>query len=78
MRMDEPMMDEPAAEVESGAICNQTHAALWARPRLEAFDSREKAITFQVTFRRFQSYADGIRARYLTPHVEPLMFGIEI
>lgn len=54
--MDEPLMDEPPDEVESGAVRNETHAALWARPRLEAFDSKEKAITFQVSFRRFQRF----------------------
>lgn len=51
MRMDGPMVEEPPAEVESGAVGNETHSALWARPPVEAFDSKEKAITFQVSFR---------------------------
>lgn len=67
MRMDEPMMEEPPSEVESGPVDNETHSALWARPPVEAFDSKEKAITFQVSFRPFQKNdADGTRARYLT------------
>lgn len=48
--MDEPMMDEAFAEAEHGTVGNDTHAARWARPELQAFSSKEKAITFQVRF----------------------------
>lgn len=51
--MDEPVMEEPPPEEVDGA----TQAAKWARPRLEAFDAKEKAITFQVSFGRFQAGA---------------------
>lgn len=68
--MDEPMMNEAAAEVEGG-FSDETHAARWARPRLEAFDPKEKAITFQVSFRRFQSLRRW-KARSL-PHMQPLV-----
>lgn len=53
MRMDEHMGDEAAlaeAKAEGGAVANETHAAKWARPRLEAFDCKQKTITFQVNF----------------------------
>lgn len=46
MRMDEVMTDEPPPEAGS----DETHAAKWARPQLEAFEAKEKAITFQVRF----------------------------
>lgn len=50
MRM-EPMIDEAIAEAEhGGAVGNDTHTARWARPELKAFNSKEKAITFQVIF----------------------------
>lgn len=56
MRMDGPMIDEAIAEAEHGAVGNDTHAARWARPELKAFNSKEKAITFQVSFGRFPSF----------------------
>lgn len=53
MRAEEAMMDEAGlreAEAEAivGGIPNSTHAAKWARPKIDAFDPKEKAITFQV------------------------------
>ena len=50
MRMDEPMLDDAVPEVVHGAVGDDTHAARWARPRLEAFESKGKDITFQVRF----------------------------
>lgn len=50
--MDEPMLDDTIIpDGVRGAVGDDTHAARWARPRLEAFDSKEKDITFQVSFR---------------------------
>lgn len=73
MRNDESIIDEAAlviAEAEGGVTANETHAAKWARPALEDFDPKDKAITFQV-----YTAASAIQApmKYLVrPNLSPL------
>lgn len=74
MRNDESTFDEEAmgiAEAEGGATANETHAAKWARPALENFNPKEKAITFQVYVCLAPS---GIQARVheMLPKLSPL------
>lgn len=57
MRMDEAVIDEASlTEAEDmdvgGKATAETHAAKWARPPLESFDPKEKAMTFQVSSER--------------------------
>lgn len=70
MRMDEPMLDEDH-EADHGAVGNNTHAARWARPELKAFSSKEKAITFQVSFRRLPIFLRPARS-LLYSHCFPI------
>lgn len=55
MRMDEAVVDEASVrEAEdmgvADEVATETHAAKWARPRVEPFDPKDKALTFQVSF----------------------------
>lgn len=57
MRVDEAVIDEAslreAEDMGVGARATvETHAARWARPRLDSFDPKQKAVTFQVSSER--------------------------
>ena len=55
MRVEETMMDEDAEEM---ITTSETHAAKWARPRLESFRASERTIAFQVFW--FAVYCIGV------------------